>query len=649
MSKKSKKNKLNNVIAVCTYTRNKNGNGGMAFTSDGKLAIQITQDRENFALDGDEIEVCYKTGNGTKLVGEVTQIIKHNTCNLVGSPFKHRDRLLLRVPSPKFGNYLVQVNIDNNCPDFKETELFNTVIIKYPTTAEPFFVVNVLNSLGLEGEEKTFIAQAIIEAGVPTTFSQEALAQAKKYEDKVLAKDIRDRLDLRTKAFVTIDGEDAKDFDDAVYCEHDNGVFTLYVAIADVAHYVTDESPLDIEAYQRGTSIYFPRQVIPMLPETLSNGLCSLNPEKDRLVICCKIKIDEAGNVISYELANAVIYSHARLTYRQVQSWIDDMTTIPADLRPNITHLYGVFKALLLSRSVRGAVDFDTEEPYFDFGSDGEVSGIYARVRLDSHRLIEECMLAANVCVADFMLKNTHPCLFRIHEKPSEDKFNALKAYLNSLAIELNVAYAELKPIDYMNLLNSLKNHKDFKVIQQVVLRSLQLAVYSPNNVGHFGLSYQHYLHFTSPIRRYPDLLVHRIIKSILKGKKYQFSHAIEQMGEQTSFTERRAEELGRKVDAFYKCKYAQQHVGSSFTGLVSSITNFGLFVYLPELMLDGLIHITELGDDYFIFDERQQMLVGKKTGMRFANGQQIRVLIAAVNLSRLYIDLALAEEDNTK
>jgi ribonuclease R len=648
MSRKSKKKNITNAIAVCTYTRNKNGNGGIALAKNEKLAIQISENKENFALDGDEIEVSYKSIGSNKVIGEITKIISHNTTNLIGTPFKHRDKVLLRVPSPKFGNYLVYVNTEGNCPEFKETELFNTAIIRYPTNSEPFFEVNMLTSLGLQGEEKAFIAQTIIEANVPTTFSQAVLDQANKYRDKVLPSDLIGRLDLRQLPFVTIDGEDAKDFDDAVYCEHDNSIFTLYVAIADVANYVTDESPLDIEAYERGTSIYFPRQVIPMLPEQLSNGLCSLNPDKERLVICCKIKIDELGNILNYELANAVINSHARLTYRQVQGWIDDTTTIPAELRDNITNLYSIFKSLLLSRSVRGAIDFDTEEAYFDFDSDGEVSGLYPRVRLDSHKLIEECMLAANVCVADFMLKNTHPCLFRIHDKPSEDKFNALKAYLNSMAIEFDISYVSLTPIDYMNLLNSVKNHSQFKVIQQIVLRSLQLAIYSPNNVGHFGLSYKHYLHFTSPIRRYPDLLVHRIIKSILKGKRYQFSHPIEQMGEQTSFTERRAEELGRKVDAFYKCKYAMRHVGSTFTGYVTSVTNFGLFVYMPELMLDGLVHITELGDDYFIFDEVKQMLVGKASGTRFANGQQLKVLIAAVNMSRLYIDLSIPNESGS-
>ncbi len=647
MSKKKKhtssQDKQDTLTKHCTYYRNKTGIGGVAIEKDSNISINIKADRENFALDHDEVQVsCRKDGAGN-YNGSIINITKHNTTHLIGTIKPHGDKNLLQISNPKFGNYLVFIK--DNAGSFEKDELFNTVITAYPSDDMPYFMVQILNSIGKLGEEKAFIAQTIIEANLPTEFSKLALEQASKFKDTVLSKDLKSRTDLRNTPFVTIDGEDAKDFDDAVYCEYADEIYTLYVAIADVAHYVTHESPLDIDAYQRGTSVYFPRQVIPMLPESLSNGLCSLNPHVDRLVMCCKMRVDLEGNIVSYEVFNGVINSAARLTYKQVQSWIDDISKTPQELISNISNLYQVFKTLLKSRAVRGAIDFETEEPYFAFGEDGTVTGIIPRTRLDAHKLIEECMLAANVSIADFMLKHNHQCLFRIHEKPSQEKFNNLKSYLNSLAIPFEVQYEQLTPNDYSLLLTNIHDHEQFPAIQQTVLRSMQLAVYSPNNIGHFGLSYGKYLHFTSPIRRYPDLLTHRALKNILQGKIYAYADPIESMGEQTSSTERRAEDLERKVDSFYKCQYAKTHIGKTFKGTVTSIVNFGLFIYIPDLMLDGLLHVTELGDDYFIFDEKKQVLVGKKTGKQFHNGQELLIEIANVDMTKLFIDFCIADE----
>lgn len=643
MSKKKKNTKVV-VTKICNFYKNKNGLGGVAIEPATKIHISIHEAKENFALNNDEVEVsCHQEKNGD-WQGQIIKIIKHNTANLVGSIIQHKEKKLLHVSNTRFGNYLVV--IDNAPENFKHDELFNSVITLYPNSNNQFFTVQILNSIGTLGEDKAFITQTIIEANLPVEFSEASIVQANKPKDTVLAKDLEARKDFRDIPFVTIDGEDAKDFDDAVFCDYRDDVFSLYVAIADVAHFVTHESPLDIEAYQRGTSVYFPRQVVPMLPERLSNELCSLNPYKDRLVICCKIDIDSNGNVLKYELSNAVIKSAARLTYNQVQDWINDINQAPQELVSNISNLYLVFKALLQSRTIRGAIDFDTKEPYFTFDAEGEVSGIQARIRLESHRLIEECMLAANVCVADFMVKHNQPCLFRIHEKPSQEKFGNLKSYLNSLALPFDVAYERLTPIDYANLLDSVRNHPQFAAIQQIVLRSMQLAIYSPTNIGHFGLSYDKYLHFTSPIRRYPDLLTHRAIKKILQNTSYEYAHPIGQMGEQTSLTERRAEEIERKIDSYYKCKYAKSHIGSHFKGNITSITNFGLFVYIPDLMLDGLVHITELGDDYFIFDEKTQILLGKRSGVKYHCGQELEIQIAGVDLARLFIDFAIYKEE---
>ncbi|MBY0379772.1 MAG: ribonuclease R [Burkholderiales bacterium] len=640
MSKNKKTKSSPNISKTCIFYKHKNGFGGVAIEEATKINIPINEAHENFALDNDIVEVYAQKKKNNEWHGNIIRIIKHNTINLIGTIIQYKDKKILQVSNPKFGNYVVLLkSIPEN---FRHDELFNTIIVAYPDINNPFFTVQILNSIGILGEDKAFITQTILEANLPTEFSEKAMEQAKKPRDKILVRDIKSREDLREIPFVTIDGEDAKDFDDAVYCNYENNLYTLYVAIADVAHFVTHESPLDIEAYERGTSVYFPRQVIPMLPERLSNELCSLNPNKDRLVMCCKIEIDTNGNVLKYQLSNAIIKSVARLTYNQVHTWINNINLTPPEIFSNMSSLYLVYKALLSSRATRGAIDFDTTEPYFTFGEDGEVNGIQPRIRLESHKLIEECMLVANVCVADFMIKNTQPCLFRIHEKPSEDKFNNLKAYLNSLAIEFNVAYAQLTPSNYSDLLISVKNHPQFQAIQQTVLRSMQLAMYSPNNIGHFGLSYDKYLHFTSPIRRYPDLLTHRAIKKVLQKSKYEYCRPIEQIGEQTSNNERRAEELERKIDSFYKCKYAKSHIGSNFKGNLTSITNFGLFVFIPDLMLDGLVHITELGNDYFVFDDKKQTLTGKKTGIQYRNGSDLQIEIVGVDLAKLFIDLAL-------
>ncbi|MCE2705835.1 MAG: ribonuclease R [Proteobacteria bacterium] len=649
MSKKKKpshhQDKINTTTKTCIYHRNKNGFAGTAIEISTNIHIDIRADRENFALDNDEVEVSCSSDKIDRWSGSIIKIIKHNTKNLIGTIITHDNKYFLRVSNPKFGNYLV---LANNVPSaFKPDELFHSIISEFPTSANPYFTVQIVSSIGSVEEDKAFITQTIIEANLPVEFSKKALEQAESIPDKISAKDLKDRTDLRELPFVTIDGEDAKDFDDAVYCEYQDETFTLYVAIADVAHYVTHESSLDIDAYQRGTSVYFPRRVIPMLPEKLSNGLCSLNPKVDRLVICCKMQIDTEGNIDKYEVFNAVINSSARLTYNLVQSYIENISSTPKELAPNISNLYLVFKTLLKSRAARGAIDFETEEPYFSFDKDGVVDGIHPRVRLDAHKLIEECMLAANVSIANFMVAHKQPCLFRIHDKPSEEKFNNLKAYLNSLAIKFEVPYAQLSPQDYATLLTHVHDNEQFPAIQQTVLRSMQLAIYSPTNIGHFGLSYERYLHFTSPIRRYPDLLTHRAIKKILQSKMYEYATPIEAIGEQTSFNERRAEDLERKVDSFYKCQYAKTHVGSVFKGMVTSIVNFGLFIYIPDLMLDGLLHVTELGNDFFVFDEKKQVLVGKRSGLQYHNGQELMIEIAHVDMTKLFIDFCIAESDS--
>jgi ribonuclease R len=354
--------------------------------------------------------------------------------------------------------------------------------------------------------------------------------------------------------------------------------------------------------------------------------------------------ISADGEITDYAVDNAVIHSHYRLTYNMVQEWLEDRDRIPHDISDSLISLYNVYKALLRARQKRGAIDFDSSEPYFEFDKDGNVTGLKPRSRLDSHRLIEECMLAANVSVAAFLNSHEHITIYRNHDRPSEKKFSALKSYLDSIAVPFDVTQESVTPKDYARLVERVKSLPNTGIIQQTILRSMQLAEYSPKNIGHFGLAYERYLHFTSPIRRYPDLLVHRACKAVINKKTYAYLESAEQMGQETSFCERRAEEMERKVDSYYKCKYAQNHVGDSFPGVVTSVVSFGLFVSIPELLIDGLVHVTELGGDYFVFDEKKHWLVGKNSGFKYTAGQELEVTIANVDMDKLFIDLELTD-----
>lgn len=631
------------------YRKHKNGMGGIVQVKelDQEILININKDAESFALDKDIVEVEFSTNQDAsetaKLNGKITQVVKHNTNSLVGYVQVSKNRKLLKVSDSKFGGYLVEIKSTTH---YDREQLYNSTIVSYPTKETPYFVVEITNTIASVDEDIEFINNLINENALPHEFSHSVMEYVESLPDEVSPTDMLNRQDLRHLPFITIDGEDAKDFDDAVYSFIKDDVFHLYVAIADVAHYVKDDSILDNEAYLRGTSVYFPKQVIPMLPEKLSNNLCSLKPNVDRLVMCVHMRLNTQGSIIGYEVFNGVIHSVARLTYNKVEQYLQETSLIPTDLIESITSLYLVYKNLLISRQKRGAIDFDSIEAQFQFDVAGIVSQIIPRVRLEAHKLIEECMLAANVCVADFLLNNSHPGLFRVHDKPSLEKFTQLKEYLNSVGINFDVSYERLTPGAYADLLRAVNSRDNFVSIQQAALRSMQLAIYSHERTGHFGLSYDRYLHFTSPIRRYPDLLVHRAAKAILNKQHYTYRHSLANLGEHTSFTERRAEDMGRKVDAYYKCQYAKTHIGSTFTGVISSIIHFGLFIYIPDLMLDGLLHVTQLGNDYFIFDDKSQILVGKKTGFKYISGQSIIVEIVDVDMAKLFIDLKLANDN---
>jgi len=547
-------------------------------------------------------------------------------------------------------------------------------------------VTEVLGEIDDPGME---IEIAVRKYSVPHEFSPGCLEQAKALPDKVRAQDRKGRVDLRDVPLVTIDGEDARDFDDAVYClptkvGRGKG-WRLLVAIADVSHYVQTGSDIDIDAYDRATSVYFPRRVIPMLPEKLSNGLCSLNPDVDRLCMVCDMLVNAKGDVHAYQFYPAVMHSHARFTYTEVAAILAN-TRGPEALRrkervQDLINLHDVYRALLASRQVRGAVDFETTETQIVCDESGRIEKIVPRVRNDAHKLIEEAMLAANVCSADFIQQGQHPGLFRVHEGPTPEKKEILRNYLKALGIGMGLS-DDPHTSEFQKIAEATKDRPDAQQIHTMLLRSMQQAIYTPINSGHFGLAYEAYTHFTSPIRRYPDLLVHRVIKSILEGRKYELptlptpgeahaklskrlqknkpgqggrvarmpkvrmtaaeQQAWEAAGLHCSANERRADEASRDVEAWLKCKYMREHLGEEYSGLVTAVTGFGLFVTLDSLYVEGLVHITELGAEYFRFDEARQELRGERTGIRYAIGTRVQIQVSRVDLDGRKIDFRL-------
>jgi len=548
-------------------------------------------------------------------------------------------------------------------------------------------VKEVLGEIDDPGME---IEIAVRKYSVPHEFSAGCIEQAKGLPDKVLAKDRKDRVDLRDVPLVTIDGEDARDFDDAVYCEpakvgRGKG-WRLLVAIADVSHYVQTGSAIDIDAYDRATSVYFPRRVIPMLPEKLSNGLCSLNPDVDRLCMVCDMLVNAKGDVHAYQFYPAVMHSHARFTYTEVAAILANTRGPEAAKRKarvaDLMNLQDVYKALLASRAVRGAVDFETTETQIVCDESGRIEKIVPRVRNEAHRLIEEAMLAANVCSADFIQQGKHPGLFRVHEGPTAEKKDILRNYLKALGLGMGIS-DDPHTSEFQKIAQATKDRPDAQQIHTMLLRSMQQAIYTPVNSGHFGLAYEAYTHFTSPIRRYPDLLVHRVIKSILQGRKYTLpslpvpgeahaklskrleksraakgddsessaprvrmsaadQRAWEAAGLHCSANERRADEASRDVEAWLKCKYMREHLGEEYSGVVSAATSFGIFVTLDALYVEGLVHITELGGEYYRFDELRQELRGERTGIRYAIGSRVQVQVSRVDLDGRKIDFRL-------
>ena len=535
------------------------------------------------------------------------------------------------------------------------------VVELHPRTA-PFFqpigkITEVLGDNMAKGME---VEIAIRKHDIPHVFPSAVEKQLKKWAEEVPEEAKRGRVDLRDLPLVTIDGEDARDFDDAVFCQKQGKGWKLWVAIADVSYYVRPKSALDTEAYNRGNSVYFPNRVVPMLPEKLSNGLCSLNPQVDRLCMVCEMTISAKGKMTDYQFYEAVMNSHARLTYNKVAKILEKDTALCeryASLVPHLQDLHDMYQALVKARRQRGAIEFETIESKFIFNALGRIERIEPVVRNDAHKIIEECMILANIASANFMEKHQEPALYRIHAVPGEEKLTAFRSFLAECGLSLSGGNKPT-PTDYAQLLEQIKPRPDHELIQTMLLRSMSQAVYSADNIGHFGLALEEYAHFTSPIRRYPDLTLHRGIKYLLakqKGSKRKttdtggYHYQLEEMdlfGAHCSSTERRADDATREVADWLKCEYMQDHVGEEFDGVISSVTGFGFFVRLNDLFIDGLVHISGLANDYYLFDMPKQRLIGENSGMIFRLGDAVKVRVEAVSLEQKQIDFSLISSE---
>ncbi|WP_448098202.1 ribonuclease R [Luteibacter yeojuensis] len=504
--------------------------------------------------------------------------------------------------------------------------------------------------LGERLEPSLVVEMAIASHDLPHEWPAQVIRQAEEVEPKVTAEERKGRIDIRKLPLVTIDGEDARDFDDAVYAEAlKGGGFRLIVAIADVSHYVPVGTPLDVEAYDRSTSTYFPGFVVPMLPETLSNGICSLNPKVDRLCMVCDMEIDEEGEVVRSKFYDAVMYSHARLTYNKVWQAVGernaDVRDEIADVLPQVETLHRLYKVMAKARKRRGAIDFETPEVKFRLAPSGDVVSMGASDRNDAHKLIEECMIAANVQAARYLSKRKVPALYRVHAPPPAEKYDDLLQFLREFKLKMPPA-DEVTPADFSALLKKVHDRPEAELIQSVLLRAQSMAVYHPENQGHFGLALDAYAHFTSPIRRYPDLLVHRAIRyALTKGKPADYTYSEGQMASMAvhcSQRERRAEEAERDVDERFKCAWMEKHVGEEFAGTITGVTSFGLFVELAASRVSGLVHVSQLPNDYYKFDPVRHLLSGDRTGVSYRLGDYVSVQVLRASLEDRKIDFRL-------
>jgi ribonuclease R len=619
---------------------------GFLIPDDGGADVFLGPKEMHKALHGDRATVrMIGIDKRGRPEGAIVDVVERANREIVGRVYEERGIWYLVAENKRISqDILVPPDMRGKA---KPGQVVVAELVEQPS-AHREAMARIVQILGNYTDPGMEIEIALRKHDLPYEFSAAAKRQAARMPQEVQKADRKDRTDLTKLPLVTIDGETARDFDDAVYCERVGKDFRLIVAIADVSHYVHDADALDADARDRGTSVYFPRRVIPMLPHELSDELCSLKPEADRLCVACDMAITGGGEIRSYRFYPAVMHSRARLTYTQVWEWLSQPATAKEKnakaLLPHLQTVYALYKVLAAARAQRGALDFETIELELKFDPHGKIESIVPVVRNEAHKLIEECMLAANVCAAEYLLKQKHPALYRVHEGPTPEKLAALKEFLAGSALSLDGG-DNPAPADYAKLLAQIKGRPDFNLLQTVLLRSLQQAVYSPDNEGHFGLGYDAYTHFTSPIRRYPDLLIHRCIKACLAGGRYRPSGSTwPELGVHCSLTERRADDATRDVENWLKCYFMQDRIGEVFAGTVSGVTHFGLFVTLDGLNVDGLVHVTELGNDYFHFDPIRHAMNGERTGKSFRLADRITVKVARVDLDTTKIDFVLVD-----
>lgn len=652
---------------------------GFLIPDEGGNDYHLNPRQMRKVFDGDMVTIrANGVDNRGKQEAVIVEIMQRNTQQLVGRFYMQGENGYVAPDNRRISQ---EIMIHGNDKNGAEHGQFVVVDITNQPDARNLPAGKITEVLGDHLAPGMEIDIALRSHDIPFVFPDEVEAQTAAIADEVTEQDKLNRIDLRKLPLVTIDGEDAKDFDDAVYCEYNaqSKGYTLYVAIADVSHYVGVNSPLDVEAQNRGNSVYFPEHVVPMLPEKLSNGLCSLKPHVDRLCMVCEMEIGPDGALNGYKFYEGLMHSHARLTYKLVGKILDpnpqDSTALEEsqalrseykDVVSHLDALHGLYKTLKATRQERGAIDFETTETRIIFNSERKIEDIVPITRNDAHKLIEECMLCANVATASFFQQHKLDAIYRVHQGPSEQKLENLKQYLNELGLILQ---GGLKPTpkEYAHVMSQIDGRPDAHLIQTMLLRSMSQAVYQPENEGHFGLAFPAYTHFTSPIRRYPDLMVHRGIRHLIRSEKddaalmqtikraddakpikkddiYPYDMpALLQLGEQCSLTERRADEATRDVMDFLKCEYMRDHLGDEFDGIISSVTGFGLFVELKDLFVEGLIHVTNLQSDYYSFDPIRLRLTGERTGKIFHMGDEIRIVVSRVDLDDRKIDFQMA------
>ncbi|MBA2656808.1 MAG: ribonuclease R [Tatlockia sp.] len=619
------------------------------FIPDDDSDDMVLSAKEMRSVMNGDLVLAYQAGMDRRgrPEGKIHEVIEHANLTVVGRFFSEHG-IGFVIPDNKRLTQDISIPSELGI-NAKNGQMVLVELVAFPSKRTQAIgkVIHILGEHMAPGME---IEVAIHAHSIPCEWPDDVNAEVGKIPQTVTEEQIKGRSDLRNLAFVTIDGDDAKDFDDAVYCyQKPKGGYQLFVAIADVGHYVAVDSALDKEAARRGNSVYFPGEVVPMLPEALSNGICSLNPHVDRLCLVAELAISAEGKITRSKFYRAVFHSHARLTYTQVAQWLTEGKTDSKHepLWPMLESLHSLYKILLAARKIRGAMDFETTETRIEFDENRKIQQIVPVIRNDAHRLIEECMLAANVATAGFLEKAKIPTLYRVHASPDEEKTAALRLFLGELGLQLGGG-KKPQTKDYQKVLASLNDRPEKHLIETVMLRSLKQAQYVEENNGHFGLAYPAYTHFTSPIRRYPDLLIHRAVAHLIDNQEvedFEYSHEdMNRLGKHSSMTERRADEATREVVSWLKCEYMQDKLGQVFQGTISAVTGFGIFVELDDIYVEGLVHVTSLKNDYYAFDAVKHRLVGERGGHVYRLGDKITVLVARVDLDERKIDFEPAE-----